>query len=87
EFIVSLDANFQQQHHSYSSEDSLSESNYPSTFLKPSQITKKVILWKKTETQGRDIKACSLFTLSMIGPCLTTFFSLRMLVSLALKEG
>ncbi|KAG0146616.1 hypothetical protein CROQUDRAFT_44134, partial [Cronartium quercuum f. sp. fusiforme G11] len=60
DFIVSLDANFQQQHYSYSSKDTPSESDYPSSFLKPSQITKQEDLCKKTEMQGKDIKtACS----------------------------
>ncbi|KAG0148933.1 hypothetical protein CROQUDRAFT_40581, partial [Cronartium quercuum f. sp. fusiforme G11] len=56
DFIVSLDANFQLQHYLYSSKDTWSESNYPSSFLKPSQITKQEDLCKKTETKGKDIK-------------------------------
>ncbi|KAG0141849.1 hypothetical protein CROQUDRAFT_17194, partial [Cronartium quercuum f. sp. fusiforme G11] len=59
-FIVALDANFQQRHYTYSSRDSPTEADYPSSFLHPSQITKQEDLCKTTAAQVKDLKtACS----------------------------
>ncbi|KAH9822293.1 hypothetical protein DFH28DRAFT_1180610 [Melampsora americana] len=60
DFIITMDGNFQHRHQSRASKDSPQEDQYPSSFIKPSQLEKEVVACNRTDAQANQIKtSCS----------------------------